>query len=184
MTKEASDLPHGLITPQDLRIELERLSTHFPRTDMNPAKWVLLAQDFWEDCQHLTVEQLRTLCRAYRSKPENRFFPTPGQLLEATHHPFEDVYITPEREYYRALPAPELSPEEFERRCQVLRDLADKLSTQKQRRAPDEIPDIVMTPELEQRERDLREVRQGNLERRLALVEEERELGRDIGLNR
>lgn len=35
-----------------------------------------------------------------------------------------------------------------------------------------------MTPELEQREQDLRELRQRNLERRLALKEEEQATGR------
>lgn len=54
---------------------------------MNPKNWRILTADFWTDVQHLSYERLEELCAAYRKKPENRFFPTSGQLLAADPDP-------------------------------------------------------------------------------------------------
>lgn len=141
MTKGQSDSPHGSITPNELRIELERLGTHFPRTDMNPAKWVMLAQDFWEDCRHLSLPHLRDLCRAYRQDPDNRFFPTPGQLLNASHRPWDDIHIP--RHEQKALPTPVLSEEQAAERSRMLTELAGKLREKPEPLVPLESPTVL-----------------------------------------
>ena len=38
----------------------------------------------------MTLEQVRYGCNRYRKNPENKFFPTPGQLLEASKNPFDN----------------------------------------------------------------------------------------------
>ncbi len=56
---------------------------------MDPRKWAILFQTFIEDLAHKTLDEIRDGCRRYRTNPENRFFPSPGQLLEACRNPFD-----------------------------------------------------------------------------------------------
>lgn len=86
MTKELKAPPSSLqksraATDRELVIELERLATIFPRTDMDARKWSVLFETFSEDFQGKTLEQIRHACQQWRQNPDNRFFPTPGQLL-------------------------------------------------------------------------------------------------------
>lgn len=123
MTREPEGQQFGLLDKRTMVTELERLAVHFPRTDMDERKWGFLYDAFWEDCRLLTTSQFRNICRAYRQNPANRFFPTPGQLLDAAHSPMDDVYIVPEHEKYKALPAPEISEEEIAKRSKMLKEL-------------------------------------------------------------
>lgn len=77
------------MTDRDFLTEMERLAVAYPRTDMDPRKWRILWQTYWDDLSHLTLAQLRDGCARYRRNSENRFFPSPGQLLEAARNPFE-----------------------------------------------------------------------------------------------
>lgn len=42
-----------------------------------------------EDLGHLTDAELDDGCRRYRQNPENRWFPSPGHLLQACRNPYE-----------------------------------------------------------------------------------------------
>ena len=88
-------------TARDLTIELERLAIHFPRTDMDARKWQLLFETFRLDFQGMTLAEIQNGCRRYRKNPENRFFPTPGQLLAACANPYD----SPKGKTYDPLPA-------------------------------------------------------------------------------
>ena len=68
---------------------LERLAVHYPRTDMVEAKWRLLFMSFLEEIQHKSIDELRTGAARYCRNQENKFYPTPGQLLEACRNPFD-----------------------------------------------------------------------------------------------
>ena len=110
MTREPKEQPSSLqewkqATARDIVMELERLAVAFPRADMDARKWSVLFETFFEDLQGLSIEAIRGGCRRYRRNPENRFFPSPGQLLEACKNPFD--VSGPPRRYD---PLPELPP--------------------------------------------------------------------------
>lgn len=174
MTREHSEPPCSSLTKREMVTELERLAITYPRTDMDPRKWMLLFETFWADIRHLTLNSLRDGCRRYRTNAANRFFPSPGQLLEACRDPFDGIF--PNRP--PALPAPEDQPLTADTIANCGEILKGYLSTVDPELKRPEIKEVVMTSELEQRERDLRELRQRNLERRLALKEEEQATGR------
>lgn len=101
MTREPSVPPSQLqiskpATAREIVTELERLSIHFPRTDMDSRKWQALFETFVEDLGTLPIVQIRQGCQRYRKNAANRFFPTPGQLIEACQNPFE---TSPGRRY-------------------------------------------------------------------------------------
>lgn len=75
-------------TRADIMVELTRLAVHFP-TSLSPEEQALRLSEFCHDLKGKTLEEIRYGCRRYRQNPENRFFPTPGQLLEACRNPFE-----------------------------------------------------------------------------------------------
>ena len=91
MTKEPSELQCSSpkLNARAMTVELERLALAFPRTDMDSAKWSMLFRTYFEDLQFLTIETLRAGCSRYRRNAENRFFPSPGQLLAACKDPFD-----------------------------------------------------------------------------------------------
>lgn len=62
-------------------VELERLAIHYPRTDMDRAKWRELFRTFAGDLARFSVNDVRYGCTHWRQSGE-RFFPTPGQLIE------------------------------------------------------------------------------------------------------
>lgn len=76
-------------------VELTRLAVHFP-TSLSPQEQALRLSEFCNDLKGKTLEEIRYGCRRYRQNPDNRFFPTPGQLLEACKSPFD---IPPGRTY-------------------------------------------------------------------------------------
>jgi hypothetical protein len=90
MTREPKEPPSTLqkwneATPRDIVTELERLALvpAFWRPDMDPRKWAMLFETYHEDLRGLSVEQIRSGCKAWRNNPDNTKFPTPGQLREA-----------------------------------------------------------------------------------------------------
>lgn len=62
--------------------ELSRLALHYWRPDFNPKEAAKLNADYLEDLRGITVEELKAACRTWRRNPDNRFYPTSGQLLE------------------------------------------------------------------------------------------------------
>jgi hypothetical protein len=130
MTDEHLPPPNSLLTLRDMVMELERLAIHFPRTDMDSAKWKVLFLTFHEDCKHLSFARLREACRRYRQNPDNRFFPTPGQLLGTLKTGFDAVYISPPKP--KLLPEPELSPETIAERQRIVAEFAKSMRVSKQ----------------------------------------------------
>jgi hypothetical protein len=67
---------------QDFIICLGALSLHFWRPDFTPEQAKLIFGDFSRDLAGVTSDELTDACAEWRKNPKNRFFPTPGQLLE------------------------------------------------------------------------------------------------------
>jgi len=157
MTKEPKG-PHSFLqkwspaTPRELVMELERLATHYPRTDMDARKWALMFESFLEDFKGKSLEEIRYGCRRYRQKADNRFFPTPGQLLEACKNPFD----TKERKYAELDDLPPAMPEQDARalierigRKYNVRDpnKVDLVAVKEEILARPPVPFVPMTPE-------------------------------------
>ena len=140
----------------------------YPQT-LSPQQVASRCADFCEDLKGKTLDEIRRGCMRYRRNPENKFFPTPGQLLEACRNPFADA--KPRR--YETLaelgPAPERS--RVEKMITLSRDVL------RVGRPSDDIasvklgildrPPLEMTPELREREQALASERQNTLARRL-----------------
>lgn len=88
-------------------------------TDQERKVWL---KALLEDLAHLSDAQLAYGCARYRRDPENRFFPSPGQLLAACKSPFD----FPRGKIYAQLE--ELPPPmDSERAEQVIRETYRKL---------------------------------------------------------
>lgn len=108
LTRSQSLSVRNAATREDIMVELTRLAVHFP-TSLSPQEQALRLSEFCHDLKGKTLEEIRYGCRRYRQNPENRFFPTPGQLLEACKNPFE-TYTSRRYDPLDGLP-PALSPE-------------------------------------------------------------------------
>lgn len=56
---------------------------------MTPGKWKVLFATYYDDLKLLSFEELQYGCIRYRKDADNKFFPTPGQLLEACKNPYD-----------------------------------------------------------------------------------------------
>lgn len=82
-------LPPTPATPQEIIVELSRLSVVMAhQSAMTKEDQALRFAALCEDLKGKTVDEIRDGCRRYRRNPKNRFFPTPGELLEACRNPF------------------------------------------------------------------------------------------------
>lgn len=62
---------------------LARLQSHFYQPGQTSQQLRAILEDMLEDLAHLTPAEVQIACRRYRADGNNRFFPTPGQLLLA-----------------------------------------------------------------------------------------------------
>lgn len=71
-------------TSENMKISatLSRLALHFWRPDFTPIQAQYLMEDYLEDLRGYSSNQVESACRNYRRDPENKFFPTPGQLID------------------------------------------------------------------------------------------------------
>lgn len=69
--------------PEEIIAELAKLDVIFP-TNLAVEERSLRYRVFCDDLGHLPRWKVERACRLYRYNPENRFFPSPGQLLELT----------------------------------------------------------------------------------------------------
>lgn len=67
-------------------VSLELKYGRSPMTDGERRVWL---KEWVEDLGHLSDAEIAYGCARYRRNPANRFFPTPGQLLEACKNPFD-----------------------------------------------------------------------------------------------
>lgn len=65
---------------KEISTAIAKLAVHYYRPDFTPEHAKLLFADFAEDLRDYPIDRIEDACRAYRRDPENRFFPTPGQL--------------------------------------------------------------------------------------------------------
>lgn len=86
---------------------LTKLALHYWRPDFSPTQARHLLDDFLTDLSGFTPAQIGSACALYRRNGENRFFPTPGQLLELLRPPPREVrYSLPTYEQPKELEAP------------------------------------------------------------------------------
>lgn len=69
-------------TVRDFAGQLGKLSLHYWRPDFTPEQAKAMYGDFVHDLAAVTAPELIGACQEWRIDPLNRFFPTPGQLLE------------------------------------------------------------------------------------------------------
>ena len=150
--------------------ELERLAMVYPRADMDSRKWSILFLTFFEDLGRLTLENLRDGCSRYRRNPSNRFFPSPGQLLDACRDPYDD----PPARRYAPLAAlgRRLTPDEAAAAIERVRattgyDVSVERANVRRKAEILARPPLEMTPELRDREQKLARERRKALARRL-----------------
>lgn len=60
---------------------LSRLGLHFWRPDFTEGQAKLLFSDLYSDLADFSPNEISTACATWRRNPENRFFPTSGQLI-------------------------------------------------------------------------------------------------------
>jgi hypothetical protein len=60
---------------------LGKLALHYYRPDFTPEQAKHHFADFVHDLDGVTAVELSDACKAWRTNGDNRFFPTPGQLL-------------------------------------------------------------------------------------------------------
>lgn len=158
-------------TPQETLEVLERLAIHYPRSDMNPQKWKLLFRSFLEILNGKTLTELRSGAHRYLRNAENKFFPTPGQLLDAMKNPFETHHA---RRYSELEPLPPpLSKHDAmkvieETRAKYNFGQTDEPEILKREEILNR-PPLVMTPELIEREKQMAPIRAAAIKRALEL---------------
>ncbi len=150
-------------------MELSRLAMHYHNSLSSP-QIASRNADFCQDLVGLSLQQIRNGCRRYRDNPENKFFPAPGQLLEACKSPFADA--KPRRYAEQAdLPPPQVKSK-IEKMLELSRTMfkwgRPETEIAHVKQAILERPPLKQTPEQEQLERELRDERMATLERRLA----------------
>jgi hypothetical protein len=62
--------------------ELARLALHFHRVDLQATQAKLVVEDFLNDLAPYSVADIVDACGVYRRNGANKFFPTPGMLLD------------------------------------------------------------------------------------------------------
>lgn len=67
---------------QEKLAALARLQSHYYQPGQSREQLNAIFQDMLEDLAHLTPAEVQIACRRYRADGTNRFFPTPGQLLD------------------------------------------------------------------------------------------------------
>lgn len=94
MDQESTSKPHGSLstrypaTDQDIVTEMSRLSIHYPGSLTAQESAIRLAS-FVEDLRGKTIEEIRNACRRYRQNVANKFYPTPGQILDLMKNPYD-----------------------------------------------------------------------------------------------
>lgn len=67
--------------PAEAAAVIERLFSHYPRSDLTPNAAVLRVDDWLDDLEGIPLDVLQAAARDYR-RSSARFAPTPGQFLE------------------------------------------------------------------------------------------------------
>jgi hypothetical protein len=61
---------------------LGRLSLHFPSRNLSEVQARSVIEDFYHDMGQFAAQTVAKASEVYRTDPENRFFPIPGQLID------------------------------------------------------------------------------------------------------
>lgn len=69
------------VTQKELAIILGRLAAHFPSRNLSAKQAEYVVADWFSDVKHFPAATLEAACTKWRRDPENKWFPTPGQLI-------------------------------------------------------------------------------------------------------
>lgn len=69
------------VTEVELATILARLAAHFPSRNLSAKRVEYMIADWFEDVKHLPAATIEAACGKWRRDPENKWFPTSGQLL-------------------------------------------------------------------------------------------------------
>lgn len=113
-------------------VALARLQSHFYQPGQTSQQIRAVLEDMLDDLKEYSPQNIERACKYYRSNPENRFFPTSGQLIGALTPPKTPTYHrleTHTAEMYQAAEASK--PAKFLSVSEVLRkhgrhDAADR----------------------------------------------------------
>jgi hypothetical protein len=120
------------------------------------------------DLAHKTQAEIADGCRRWRNDPDNRWFPTPGQLLAACKNPWD----AKPRRYSELEPLPAARPQhEIDATLQRLRVKYPAAFQERSEPTCVDRKPLEMTPELREREADLKYERQAAIERLLRAAE-------------
>lgn len=72
---------------KQIAIILGKLAVHYYRPDFNQAAAQSMISDMVEDLGDYPLYEIETAIKRYRQNGENRFFPTPGQLISLLKPP-------------------------------------------------------------------------------------------------
>jgi len=72
-------------------VALTKLHSHFYQPSQTEAQVRGVIEDMLQDMANLSAYEVEDACAKYRRNGANRFFPTPGQLIDATKSKFDDV---------------------------------------------------------------------------------------------
>jgi hypothetical protein len=64
-------------------VALTKLRSHFYQPGQTEAQIRGVTEDMLADLDHMSAYDVEDACTAYRRDPTNKFYPTPGQLMEA-----------------------------------------------------------------------------------------------------
>ena len=82
LVKLGTPRPKDTITREHLTAHILAMGVIYPaRNAMTEEELILRYQIFYDDLRSLSEGELASACERYRKNPDNRFFPTPGQLL-------------------------------------------------------------------------------------------------------
>src|ERR1051326_6571435 len=95
------------------------LEMYYPKSPMTDGERKVWFAQWCDDLKHKTDSEIAYACTRYRQNSENRFFPTPGQLIALCQPAFENR----PRRYAELEPLPPLrSKEELEKLFASLRE--------------------------------------------------------------
>lgn len=107
-----ADSPTSSQKTVQIGLILGRLALHCPpRGGIEESQFKLVIEDMVRDLNHLGVYEIERACAAWRSgkEPDQRFFPTSGQLIGSLPEPKRDIpryqppALEPDRKYPREL---------------------------------------------------------------------------------
>lgn len=100
-------------TAEQIIQHLSLLARNYWRPEMTEGQYRALHLQYCQDLAGKTDAQIADACRRWRTNPQNKFFPSSGQLLELTKNPYD---APPSTNRYDDSRLPPIPPERMIRR--------------------------------------------------------------------